>query len=56
MTEREKEKREASQREQQAPCRESDMGLNPGSPGVRPWAEGSTKPLSHQGCPRNRTF
>ena len=37
------------QREKQAPCREPDMGLDPGSPGSCP--EGGAKPLSHPGCP-----
>ena len=39
------------QREKQAPCREPDMGLDPGSPRITPWAEGGAKPLSHPGCP-----
>ena len=33
------------QREKQAPCREPDVGLDPGSPGS------GAKPLSHLGCP-----
>ena len=39
------------QREKQAPCREPDVGLNPGSLGSRPGLKGSAKLLSHSGCP-----
>ena len=36
-TERQREREaETRQREKQAPCREQDMGLDPGSPGSRP--------------------
>uniref|UniRef100_A0A8P0NYW3 Gamma-aminobutyric acid type A receptor subunit alpha6 n=2 Tax=Canis lupus familiaris TaxID=9615 RepID=A0A8P0NYW3_CANLF len=38
------------QREKQAPCREPDVGLNPGSPGSYPGAAGGAKPLHHRGC------
>ena len=31
-------------REKQAPCREPDMGLDPGSPGSRPGLKAGTKP------------
>ena len=34
-TERERD-RDTRQREKQAPCREPDVGLNPGSPGSHP--------------------
>ena len=37
--------------ETQAPCKEPDVGLDPGSPGSCPGAAGSAKPLSHRGCP-----
>ena len=37
------------QREKQAPCREPDMGLYPGSPGSGPGPKAGTKPLSHPG-------
>ena len=33
---REKERQRYRQREKQAPCREPDVGLDPGSPGSRP--------------------
>ena len=35
-TGRERERQRHRQREKQAPCREPDMGLNPGSPGSHP--------------------
>ena len=35
------------QREKQAPCREPDVGLDPGSPGSHPGLKVGTKPLSH---------
>ena len=34
--ERERERQRHRQREKQAPCREPDMALDPGSPGSRP--------------------
>ena len=34
--ERERERQRHRQREKQAPCREPDVGLHPGSPGSRP--------------------
>ena len=34
--ERERERQRHRQREKQAPCREPNAGLNPGSPGSRP--------------------
>ena len=40
-----------AEREKQAPCREPDVGLNPGSPGSRPGLKAGAKPLSHSGCP-----
>ena len=46
-TEREKQKHR--QREKQAPCREPDMGLNPGCPGSRPGPKAYAKPPSHTG-------
>ena len=35
------------QREKQAPCREPNVGLDPGSPGSRPRPKAGAKPLSH---------
>ena len=38
-------------REKQAPCREPDSGLDPGTPGLYPGPKAGTKPLSHPGIP-----
>ena len=50
-TERERQRQRQRQREKQAPCREPDMGLDPGSPGSHPGLKAGTKLLSHLGCP-----
>ena len=39
------------QREKQAPCREPDVGFDPGSPGSRPGPKAGAKPLRHPGIP-----
>ena len=39
------------QREKQAPCREPDVGLDPGSTGSHLGLKAALKPLSHRGCP-----
>ena len=39
-------------REKQAPCREPDVGLDPGSAVSRSGPKAGTKPLSHRGCPK----
>ena len=53
MRERERDKKRERQRqrqrEKQAPCREPDVGLNPGSPGSHPGRKAGAKPLSHPG-------
>ena len=50
--EREREERQRHrQREKQAPCREPNVGLDPGSPGSHPRAKAGVKPLSHPGIP-----
>ena len=41
------------QREKQAPCREPDVGLDPGTPGSYPGPKAGAKPLSHPGIPKN---
>ena len=51
MRDRERERQRYRQREKQAPCREPDMGLNPGTPGSGPGLKAGTKLLSHRGCP-----
>ena len=37
------------QRKKQAPFREPDVGLDPGTPGSSPGPKAGAKPLSHQG-------
>ena len=39
------------QREKQAPCREPDVGLDPGTPGSRPGQKADAKLLSHPRIP-----
>ena len=51
MTERERESQRHRKREKQAPCRESDVGLDPGTPGSHPGPKAGTKPLSHPEIP-----
>ena len=38
-------------REKQAPCREPDTGLDPGTPGSRPEPKAGAQPLSYSGIP-----
>ena len=42
------------EREKQAPCREPDVGLDPGTPGSRPGPKADAQLLSHPGVPRYR--
>ena len=51
VTERERERQRHRQREKQAPCREPDVGLDPGTPGSRPGPKAGAKPLSNPGIP-----
>ena len=37
--------------EKQAPCGESDAGLDPRTPGSHPESKADTQPLSHPGVP-----
>ena len=39
------------QREKQAPCREPDVRLHPGTLGPRPGLKADAQPLSHPGIP-----
>ena len=48
---RDTEKERQRQREKQAPCREPDAGLDPGTPGSRPGPKADAQPLSHPGVP-----
>ena len=45
--EQEREREKQRQREKQAPCRDPDVGLNPGSPGSHPGLKAGAKLLSH---------
>ena len=40
------------QREKQAPCREPEVGLGPGTLGSHPGPKADTQPLSEPGIPR----
>ena len=48
----ERESQRHRQREKQAPCREPDMGLDPGSPGSHLGPKAGVKLLSHPGVPK----
>ena len=54
MTQRERQKHR--QREKQAPCREPDVGLDPGTPGSCPELQTDAHPLSHPGVPPQKIF
>ena len=49
--ERERKKQKPRQREKEAPCREPDVGLDPGTPGSCSGPKAGAKPLSHPGMP-----
>ena len=51
MRDTERETQRHRQRKKQAPCREPDVGLNPGTPGSRPEPKADAQPLSHPGVP-----
>ena len=50
-TGRGRERQRHRQREKQAPCKEPDVGLYPGTPGSHSGAKAGAKPLSHPGIP-----
>ena len=52
--ERERERQKHRQREKQAPCREPDVGLDPGSPGSGPGLKAALNP-EPPGLPTNST-
>ena len=52
MRDTQRERGRHRQREKQAPCREPDVGLEPGTPGSHPEPKAATKPLSHPGIPQ----
>ena len=43
---------ETQAEKKQAPCREPDVGLHPGTPGPCPGPKAGAKSLSHPGCPK----
>ena len=43
--------RHRQREEKQAPCKESDVGLIPGTPGSLPEPKADSKPLSHLSVP-----
>ena len=49
--ETERERQRHGQREKAAPCREPDVGLDPGTPGSRPGLKTGAKPLNHPELP-----
>ena len=53
MTDTDRERQRHRQREKQAPCREPDVGLDPGTLGSRPEPKADAQPLSHPGVPKN---
>ena len=46
------ERQETQEEEKQAPGRESDAGLDPGTPGSCPGPKAGAKPLCHPGIPQ----
>ena len=53
MRDTERERQRHGQKEKQAPCREPDVGLDPGSPGSGPGLKAGAKSLSHPGIPQS---
>ena len=51
MRNRERERQRHRHREKQAPCREPDAGLDPGSPRSRPGLSAVLNTLSYRGFP-----
>ena len=51
MIDIEREKQRLRRKEKQAPCREPDVGLDPGSPGSHPGPKAGAKPLRHPEIP-----
>ena len=56
VTERERERQRHRQRETQAPCREPDAGLDPGTAGSCSGPKADSQPLSHPGVPCHMKF
>ena len=51
-----RERQRHRRREKQAPCQEPKVGLDPGTPGLRPGPKASAKLLSHPGIPQSSLF
>ena len=49
---RDRDRQRCRQREKQVPCREPDVGLEPGTLGSSPGPKADAQPLSHPGVPR----
>ena len=52
-TEKERERQRHRRWERQAPCREPDTGLDPGTPGSHPGPKEGGQLLSHPGIPEH---
>ena len=52
MRDTERDRERQGQGEKQAPWREPNMGIDPGTPGSRPGPRASAKPLGHAGIPK----
>ena len=50
-TQRERKRQKHRQRQKQVPCREPDVGLDPGTPGSHPGRKADAQALSHPGAP-----
>ena len=48
---RQRQRQRHRQREKPAPCREPDVGLDPGTPGSHPGPKAGAQLLSHPGVP-----
>ena len=51
MRDTHRERQRHRQREKQAPCKEPNVGPDPGSPGSHPEPKANAQPLSHSGVP-----
>ena len=56
INERHRETQRHRQREKQAPCREPNVELDPGTPASWPEPKSDTQPLSHQESPQQNIF
>ena len=56
MRDTKRERQRQRQREKQAPCRESNVQLDPGTAGSCPEPKADVQPLSHPGIPKTSKF